>query len=90
MNASPDTSVTICYHHKKAFAKFSSKEMSCNLFRIHTGFSKAKVTSVIDLQTAKNLENKFPEIVPGLKFCPKCLNSCSRYFFGTKQDKNFL
>ena len=49
--------------------------MSCNLFGIHTGFSKAKVTSVIDLQTAKNLENKFSDIVSGLKFCPKCLNS---------------
>ena len=65
MNASRDTNVTVCYHHKMTFlAKFTCKQMSCcNLFGIHTGFSKAKGTTVIDLQTAKNLENQFPEIV---------------------------
>ena len=96
MNASQDTTLTVCYHHKMAFlAKFTCKQMSCcNLFGIYTGFSKAKGTSVIDLQTAKNLENKFPEIVPGLKFCPKCLklskNTLADSTSGSSECKNEL
>ena len=96
MNASQDTTLTVCYHHKMAFlAKFTCKQMSCcNLFGIHTGFSKAKGTSVIDLQTAKNLENKFLEIVPGLKFCPKCLklskNTLADSTSGSSESENEL
>ena len=96
MNASQDTNLTVCYHHKMAFlAKFTCKQMSCcNLFGIHTGFSKAKGTSVIDLQTAKNLENKFLEIVPGLKFCPKCLklskNTLAYSTSGSSESENEL
>ena len=56
-----DTNLTVGYHHKMAFlAKFTCKQISCcNLFEIHTKLSKAKGTSVIDLQTAKNQKTNF-------------------------------
>lgn len=64
---------TVCYHHKLIFlAKFTRKNMSCcNLFRIHNG-KFVKGISTISLQNAKDLEIKFPDVIPGLKFCPKC------------------
>jgi len=75
MTSPLDSNLTVCCHHKLLFlSKFTRKQMTCcNIFGIHTGSSKPKGTSVIDLQTAKNLEDKFPEVIPGLKFCPKCL-----------------
>ena len=96
MNVSQDTNLTVCYKHKMAFlAKFTRKQMSCcNLFEIYTGLYKANGTLVIDLQTAKNLENKFPEIVPGLKFCPKCLklskNTIADSTSGSSESENEL
>ena len=44
--------------------------MPCyNLFGLHESGSKAKSVAIISLEAAKNLENKFSAVKPGLKLC---------------------
>ena len=45
MNASQDTTLTVCYHHKMAFlAQFTCKQMSCcNLLEFILDFLKQRV-----------------------------------------------
>ena len=42
----------------------------CDLFGLHESRSKAKGIAIISLEAAKNLENKYSAVKPGLKLCP--------------------
>ena len=44
----------------------------CDLFGLHESRSKAKSVAIISLEAAKNLENKYSAVKPGLKLCPNC------------------
>ena len=44
----------------------------CDLFGLHESGSKAKGVAIISLEAAKNLENKYSAVKPGLKRCPNC------------------
>ena len=74
LDASQNSNLTVCHHHKLLFlSKFTRKQMPfCNLFGLHESGSKAKGVAIFSLKAAKNLENKYSAVKPGLKLCPNC------------------
>ena len=45
----------------------------CDLFGLHESGSKAKGVAIISVEAAKNLDNKYSAVKPGLKLCPNCV-----------------
>ena len=74
LDASQNSNPTVCHHHKLLFlSKFTRKQMPCcDLFGLHESGSKAKGVAIISVEAAKNLENKYSAVKPGLKLCPNC------------------
>ena len=73
-DASQNSNLTVCHHHKLLFlSEFTQKQMPCcDLFGLHESGSKAKGVAIISLEAAKNLENKYSAVKPGLKLRPNC------------------
>ena len=74
LDASQNSNLNVCHHHKLLFlSKYTRKLMPCcDLFGLHESGSKVKGVTIISLEAAKNLENKYSAVKPGLKLCPNC------------------
>ena len=60
----------------------------CDLFGLLESGSKAKGVAIISLEAAKNLENKYSAVKPGLKLCSNCFKHSRTIFYLSDSSEN--